>query len=107
MKCHLKLHIDIDIVLATAERRRGMARKLAASSSAAVASAVAAAAAAAAAAVVAGGHCWRVVVKCDRVKTARQSTPRRSTSTPQDICPRPDVCSLVRTGSGLGSEVVV
>jgi len=106
MKCHLKLHIDIDIVLATAERRREMARKLAAasSSSAAVASAVAAAAAAA---VVAGGHCRRVVVKCDRVKTARQSTPRRSTSTPQDICPRPDVCSLVRTGSGLGSEVVV
>jgi len=95
MKCHLKLHIDIDIVLATAERRREMARKLAA------------AAAAAAAAVVAGGHCRRVVVKCDRVKTARQSTPRRSTSTPQDICPRPDVCSLVRTGSGLGSEVVV
>jgi len=87
-------------VLATAERRREMARKLAAAASAA-------AAAAAAAAVVAGGHCRRVVVKCDRVKTARQSTPRRSTSTPQDICPRPDVCSLVRTGSGLGSEVVV
>ena len=98
MKCHLKLHIDIDIVLATAERRREMAGKLAAAS---------AAAAAAAAAVVAGGHCRRAVVKCDRVKTARQSTPRRSTSTPQDICPRPDVCSLVRTGSGLGSEVVV